>query len=206
MNLYLRLFLKLLRALGQERLSPQQQGVALHCDSTFRVLPNDIDLFGHMNNGRYSQVFDIARAEWMLRTGVFSAMRRNGWAAVIGGSTVRFRRSLKLFERYEVTTRLISWDRRWFFLEASARNQKGDVVATGICRAALLNRGRWLEADQVMAEVDPDAPCPKLPDYVRDWLKVEGEMSRNVAAPAAANPAVSGRNPLAIATATEQCS
>lgn len=201
MNLYLRLFFKLLKALWQKRLVQEPVGVALHCDSAFRVLPNDIDLFGHMNNGRYSQVFDIARAEWMLRTGVFAAMRRNGWAAVIGGSTVRFRRSLKLFERYQVTTRLISWDRRWFFLEASVRTRSGDLVATGLCRAALLSRGRWLEAEQVMAEVDPEAPCPTLPAYVCDWLKAEAEMSRNVAA-----PGPSPQHPVAMAPVAEQCS
>ena len=48
MNLYLRLLLTLLRAWRGPRLEP---GATL--TRTLRVLPNDLDMYGHMNNGRY---------------------------------------------------------------------------------------------------------------------------------------------------------
>ena len=37
---------------------------------TMRVWPTDLDMNVHMNNGRYLQIMDVARAEWMMRTGV----------------------------------------------------------------------------------------------------------------------------------------
>ena len=55
MNLYFRLVLTILKAL----LSKQ-----VRCDEKFvwkgRVLPNDIDAYGHMNNGRYITLLGLA--------------------------------------------------------------------------------------------------------------------------------------------------
>jgi hypothetical protein len=48
LNLYLRLFLTILRALRAPRLV-----LGDTVELTLRVLPTDLDLNGHMNNGRY---------------------------------------------------------------------------------------------------------------------------------------------------------
>ena len=68
MNLYLRLFILLIRALFKPRMATLDTSV-LH----FHVLPNDLDLHRHMNNGRYLSIMDLGRADLMLRTGIFSA-------------------------------------------------------------------------------------------------------------------------------------
>ena len=36
----------------------------------FRVLPTDLDVNLHMNNGRFLQIMDLARIDWLLRTGI----------------------------------------------------------------------------------------------------------------------------------------
>ena len=90
MNLYFRLLRVLFGNLFAERLH--------HADavtSRFRVMPHDLDAFGHMNNGRYLQIMDVARTDWMAQTGIFSAIRRYRWAPLLGGGFVRFRHSLR---------------------------------------------------------------------------------------------------------------
>ena len=53
MNLYLRLLLVWLRNI------PAKKRHHSHgANSRFRVLPHDLDAFGHMNNGRYHQIMD----------------------------------------------------------------------------------------------------------------------------------------------------
>ena len=59
MNLYLRLLFVFLRNLYSDR-----EHHSHSCESRFRVLPHDLDAFGHMNNGRYLQIMDVARTEW----------------------------------------------------------------------------------------------------------------------------------------------
>ena len=41
------------------------------CVTQWRVLPGDIDAFGHMNNGRYQSLMDIARVDFLLRCDLF---------------------------------------------------------------------------------------------------------------------------------------
>ena len=174
MNLYIRLFLVWLR----NRRSDQQH-FSHEAQSGFRVLPHDMDAFGHMNNGRYLQIMDVARTEWMMQTGVVAAIRENGWAPILGGGFIRFRLSLKLFQVYQVRTRLLGWDRRWFYLEHSFTDQRGSCAAVGITRAGLRKDGAWVNTDDVADCVCPGARSPIIPAHVHDWISVEEAMFRH---------------------------
>jgi hypothetical protein len=55
MNLWLRLFWLALALLWRRKLDPRHDVSRL----TFRVLPTDLDLNGHMNNGRYLTIMDL---------------------------------------------------------------------------------------------------------------------------------------------------
>lgn len=83
-----------------------------------RVLPSDLDLLLHMNNARYLREADVARAAHLARCGVLEALRALGARAVLAASCARYRRSLRLFEPFEVRTRLLGWDDRAFYVEA----------------------------------------------------------------------------------------
>jgi acyl-CoA thioesterase FadM len=171
MNLYLRLAYAICVGLLAERLDHRY-----HLRSSFRVWPHDLDAFGHMNNGRYLQIMDVARAEWMARIGVLSIMWRQRWGATLGGGFVRFRRSLKPFQRYRVRTRLLSWDERWWYLEHCFFDMQGRQIATGVSRAALRGNSDWVHTADVIALVHPGAHPPPLPDYVERWLRAEDDM------------------------------
>ncbi len=173
MNLYLRLLLTLL---GAWRASALHHGET--SERIFRVWPHDIDVFGHMNNGRYLQIMDVARADWMLRTGVIAAMRQNRWSAVLGGGVVRFRRSLKPLQRYRVRTRLICWDERWFYHEHTFLNLADECIAVGITRAALRGGRNWVAAEAVVRVVHEGAVSPPAPAYLADLLSAEEAMFR----------------------------
>lgn len=173
MNLYLRLLYVTVKSWFK---STTHYSRAL--ESRFRVLPHDLDAFGHMNNGRYLQIMDVARAEWMLRTGVARAIRRKRWAPLLGGGFIRYRYSLRLLQRYRVRTRLLCWDSKWFFLEHVFIDPRGRHVAVGISRAALRSGGGWVPAQEVAETVQAGATSPSVPDYVTEWLELEEEMFR----------------------------
>ena len=157
-----------LRSWFEPRLSAQSS-----CSQWFRVWPSDIDAFGHMNNGRYLQIMDVARMRWLLRTGTIGAIRRQSWSVVLGGNLIRYRRSLRLLFRYRVSTRLLCWDDRWFFLEHAFHGASGDRFAVGIPRAAFRSNGSWLSTDAVVREVENGIQSPPMPAYLATWLNVE---------------------------------
>ncbi|MDR3527593.1 MAG: thioesterase family protein [Rhizomicrobium sp.] len=134
----------------------------------FRVLPGDLDYNIHMNNARYLALMDVGRVDLILRTGLWRAMWQHRWSAVLAGSLVRYRRSLKPFQRLELKSRLIGWDEKWFYIEH--RIEAGGALA---CQAIV--RGAFLGADGVVvpamlaSAVGHAGASPPLPSWARSW-------------------------------------
>ena len=126
MNLLLRLIRVLLTAVCRPPLGILDESVV-----TFRVWPTDLDLNGHMNNGRYLTLMDLGRIDLMARSGLARVALRRGWRPVVGSATIRFHRALKLFHRYELKTRVVGWDAKWFYIEQRFERE-GAVAAFGL--------------------------------------------------------------------------
>lgn len=80
------------------------------------TLPNDLDLNLHMNNGRYLTIADLSRVDLFLRTGLVSVMRKEKWVPLIAEHTMSYKRSLKLFQKFEAVMQLTHWDERCFYM------------------------------------------------------------------------------------------
>ncbi len=134
--------------------------------SPFRVLPHDIDLNAHLNNGRYLQMIDLNRAEWLMRTGLWAAIRQNRWTPVLGAVAVNFRRELRLWQRFAIETRLLGWDDRWTYLEHKVVGGDGRTMAVSLAKAGFRSRGRWMSPHDLPAalpyRLEHFAPSPAV--------------------------------------------
>lgn len=163
MNLWFRLFRMLLRRPWRKP--------ATGFDTTvvrMRVWPFDLDLNRHVTNGRYFSLADIGRMDFVLRTGAFRVALRHKAVPIVGDTWGKFRRELRLFEPFEIHTRLLGWDDKWVFMEhrfVSQRRVVGVVVMRGLFRSA---RGTVppLEFSREMGL--PEAP-PPMPPWLRSW-------------------------------------
>jgi len=100
-----------------------------------RVWPNDLDFNLHVNNGRYLALADIGRLDWFVRTGALQIARQRQALPVVGDAMAKFRRDLKVFQGFEIHTRLIGWDSKWGFIEhrfVRDRRVVGMVVIRGV--------------------------------------------------------------------------
>ena len=117
------------------------------------TLPTDIDILRHMNNGRYLSLFDLGRWDLLIRTGLFDAMKERGWYAVVSSETVTFRKSLQLWQRFDVESRFIGHDEKAVFMEHRAVVD-GEVYARVIVRARMMRRsGGTVGHDELFAAV-----------------------------------------------------
>ena len=82
-----------------------------------RVLPTDIDIAMHVNNGMYFSLMDLGRFDLMVRSGVWKRMRQRGWTPVAAGETIAFRKSLQLWQHYTIETRIIGLDAKAIYFE-----------------------------------------------------------------------------------------
>ena len=105
MNLFLRLIW--LAVAGRFRRAVSALGP---CRTPFRVWPSDLDVLRHVNNGVYFSLMDVARVDLIRRAGLFGKLRERGWYPVALAETIQFRRSLTLFQRFDIVTRVLGWD------------------------------------------------------------------------------------------------
>ncbi len=134
-----------------------------------RVLPTDVDLLRHMNNGRYLSLFDLGRWDLLTRSGLVEAMTKQGWYAVVAAETITFRRSLELGQRFDLETRMIGHDDRAVYLEHRAL-VRGEIYARAIIRARILRRtGGTVPHDELFAAVGRPEGLPDIESWVHDW-------------------------------------
>ncbi|MCV2396441.1 acyl-CoA thioesterase [Actinotalea sp. M2MS4P-6] len=145
-----------------------------------RVVPTDLDIYLHVNNGAYLQMMDVARTNYLADLGAFGPLGERGWYPVVAASTMTYRRSLTLGERFEITTRVLGWDERVVYIEQLfARG--GDHVARGWVAGRFLARsGERIPAPEVSRAIDPDAASPVLPDEVAAWARSVDVAHRSV--------------------------
>jgi acyl-CoA thioesterase FadM len=167
MNLYLRMLLVAAASLRAGRLAALETS-RVHV----RVMPGDLDVNGHVNNGRTLTLMDLGRLDLSIRTGIVRGMVDLGWRPVVASLAVRFRRELKLGERVEIQTRMVGYDTRWFFLEH--RILRGEEVATlAVLRAAFRGPSGLVAPADVAAAMGYHEPSPQLPDPLLAWQEAE---------------------------------
>lgn len=140
-----------------------------------RVLPTDLDLYGHVNNGTYLQMMDVARSNYLADVRAFRRLVQLRWYPVVAASTVTYRRSLLLGQRFELRTRVLGWDERVAYLEQEFV-RGGERVARGIVAGRFLTRRTHerVPATRVVETLWPELEQPELPADVAAWARAFG--------------------------------
>ena len=164
MNLYFRLLLFTLRVRFRSRL-----GIWDTSHASFRVNPMDLEVQRHMNNGRYLTLMDLGRMDLMVRSRFWQRITEQGWYPVVAGQSITYRRSLQLWEKFDLASRVLGHDDRWIYMEQVFRRDRV-VVADAIVRARFLRRtGGSVPMDEVMELAGPTPAGHELPEWVTAW-------------------------------------
>jgi acyl-CoA thioesterase FadM len=176
MNMIFRLLWIYLRAQWRPRF-----GILEPYEVRLRVLPLDLDVCLHMNNGRYLSMMDLGRVDMLLRSGLWDAMRKAGFTATVAAETIRFRKSLLPFQWFTLETRLLGWDDKALFMQQRfLRRRRKDnaieVAAEGIVRMRLIPLNGAKTSTAFIRELGPlYLESPRLPGWVNDWNKTQSE-------------------------------
>ena len=164
----LRLWYTLATGLVRPRL-----GVLDECRVKLRVWPNDLDVNLHMNNSRYLLAMDLGRWDYGLRAGVLQPAFRRRWFPVVGSETLRFRRALDPFQRFELRRALVAWDEKWWWFEqrfewdGSSTPWAGEGALPWTDRATCRPRRRSCAAGYARRR------APRQPEAIRLWQQTE---------------------------------
>jgi acyl-CoA thioesterase FadM len=140
------------------------------CLTRFRVWPTDLDVLGHMNNGKYFSVMDLARVDFMIRCGLAKKMRENDFFPVISAETMHFRKSLKLFMWFDVQTQFFGWDEKHVWLEQIFLRGE-EVHARALIKGRILHKsGKKVGMQECIETLGIKTPSPPLPDVIQQWI------------------------------------
>ena len=168
MGLILRLIIELLRSRTNERTDFGAEIVA-----RFRVMPTDLDFNGHMTNNRYHTIMDYAAIGLLGSHGILTAMFKKRWRPIVGCSLISHRKSLKIFDRYIVRSKVIYCDDVWSYMSHIIEHN-GHVIAAANRKYALLGRSGLVTSQNIFAEIGEDFNSkPAEFDSVRSWVDAE---------------------------------
>lgn len=140
--------------------------------STHRCWPWDLDVFAELNNGRTLTLYDLGRLPLARRTGLIRLLLKRSWSLTMAGAAVRYRRRIRVFERFEMRSRLLGWDRRFMYIE-QAMIVRGQAAGHIVYRGAVTDRNGIVPASDVAEALQPGLVSPELPAWVRAWIAAE---------------------------------
>jgi acyl-CoA thioesterase FadM len=162
MHMLLRALLTLIFSKSKSRI-----GLLEECVLNMRVWPTDLDIFMHVNNGRYLSIMDLGRLELLVRMGLWGAARQRGWYPVVGAVKIIYKRSLKLFDPYTLTTKIIGWDDRWFYIEQIFR--KGStIIAIAKVKGLIRDRSGVIPTKEALSAIGSCAGSPPFDEAAQE--------------------------------------
>lgn len=136
--------------------------------------PWDLDIWLELNNGRAMTLYDLGRSMNAQRVGLISAIAKQRWGMTMAGSTVRFRRRIRGFERFEMRSRAVCWDERFIYLEQSMWKRNGECASHVMFRAAVTDAKGIVPPDRVLKAMgQAETVSPPMPEWIAAWVAAD---------------------------------
>lgn len=167
MNLWLRLLWTWLRARAKPAIEFGEP-----IEMAMRVWPGDLDINGHMNNGRYMTIADLALVEYFTRSGFLRVVLHKGWRPMLGGAMISFRRGLRPFSRYRLRFQVLGWDARWSYMRFEFQ-EGGRTMAVGHAKGAIVASHGIVHSSVALAALGRAPESPPLPPALLAWIEAD---------------------------------
>lgn len=128
---------------------------------------------------RYLRELDFARVDFYERTSLYKTIRSFGGGIVQGAATIRYRRFIKPFTFFDITTKIIYWDAQSIFMESRFIGKDGFIHAIAICKQRVTDCSAE-DIMEILLKATPtnETSCEKLENG--DLIKLKPEMPLEV--------------------------
>lgn len=165
---FVRLFKDLLLASRQSKIGLTEEHVSHHI-----IWPWDLDAFLELNNGRTLTIYDLGRLSAGVRSGLVGILKDQKWGLTMAGSSVRYRRRLRMFAQVKMRSRAVCWDDRFIYIEQSMWNSHGECANHVLYRAAATDKNGIVSPDRILTALGEDVVTPPMPDWIKAWVEAE---------------------------------
>ena len=131
------------------------------------VLPQDIDPFMELNNGRYVTLLDLGRFSLGAKVNMGGFLKRNKWSLTIIGTYNEYRFRLRLFQRFVLETKIIGYEEKWFyFFQKAERNGKTHMAS--VVKFAFTSKEGLVMPKVVISAIGIKYEPNKLPKWINE--------------------------------------
>ncbi|MGH1417354.1 MAG: thioesterase family protein [Hyphomicrobiaceae bacterium] len=175
MNLWIRIIIYFMTLPWRPRLELPIETSRLR----FRVLPTDLDISLHMNNGRYLTLMDLGRLDILFSSGLWRIMLRNRLTPIASAVAIRYRRELRLADRIMLRSKIVAWDDKTvvieqiFAVEGGPKN--GQVAAQALFKGGLYDRRKraFSPISTLMESIGVEATSPEPTPEIAAFLATD---------------------------------
>jgi acyl-CoA thioesterase FadM len=164
---FLRLPWQMWRHRNDPPIGPHDEHVSQHV-----CLPWDLDFWMELNNGRTLTLYDLGRVPMANRMGLTRLLARKRWGMTVAGSSIRYRRRVRMFDQITMRSRGVGRDSRFIYVEQSMW-VRGECTSHALLRMAVTGRDGIVPPAEVMRELGGDPLSPPLPDWVGGWIMAD---------------------------------
>ena len=130
---------------------------------------------------RYFRRCDFGRFKFWITSGIINAMRKSNCRITVAASCVRYRRSLELFQKVLLKTRVLAWDEKAFYLEQRFVDVGGFVYAIVLTKNQVIpanKREAFSPPGELVRSVSGQhVQSPTLPEDLDLWIQYNSASS-----------------------------
>ena len=165
-------YLRLFRVVIQSGLQKKKNLLYEESTINLRVLPQDIDPFMELNNGRYVTLLDLGRFGYGANVKISKFLKANQWSLTIVGTYNEYRFRLRLFQKFILKTKIFGYDEKWFyFFQKAERNNKTHMAS--VVKFAFTSKKGIVLPKEVIKAMGEDYDPNKLPNWITEVGKHE---------------------------------
>ncbi len=144
-----------------------------------RVLPTDLDLNFHMNNGRYLTIMDIGRTDMTMKMNLHKLIIKKKLGVVTAGINILFFKELAPFSSYQLHSKILCWDENWVYVQQDfMKNSK--VHARSIAKMTFTKSGKKIRTDIILSHFGENIKSAPMPSFLKELIIGEKDLVKNV--------------------------
>lgn len=141
-----------------------------------RVKLSYIDIYKHINNAKYLRIYEKARWDFGIKTGMTKLMLEKKYLFLIMSAELSYIKELKFGQKFDVVTKIIATDDKYYYFEQQMK--RGEVVHNHAFFKVLIAGRKKVKPSEIHQAIYNE-PFQPLHHPIIDQWKVINEIKKS---------------------------
>ena len=129
-----------------------------------------------VGNDRYHAYMDLGRVDLILRIGWGKIIWKNNWAPFVRTADIQYRQPLRMFQRFNLRTRIIYWDEYHFWME-HVFERKGQILSIALSKNVAKGKKGPVATQEAIRQLKRVVLKPAPPKAVQSIIDIESSLA-----------------------------